>query len=97
MSQAVAHRNGSWGRSGRSLPAWAAMGCVALLVAGGVAGCGQKGPLYLPERTGTVVTRPGAAAPATQGTQQPATQQPTTDQPASPSKKKPADDDNGKQ
>jgi predicted small lipoprotein YifL len=23
-------------------------------------GCGQKGPLYLPDKTGEVVTRPGA-------------------------------------
>ncbi|MGH8221202.1 MAG: LPS translocon maturation chaperone LptM [Steroidobacteraceae bacterium] len=27
-----------------------------------IAGCGQKGPLYLPQRTGTVVTRPAPAA-----------------------------------
>ncbi len=49
--------------------AWVA---VALL---GVIGCGQKGPLYLPEHTGAVVTRPGAGAQntgTTPGTQQPA-------------------------
>jgi diaminopimelate decarboxylase len=28
------------------------------LVALGVAGCGQKGPLYLPDKNGSVVTRP---------------------------------------
>jgi predicted small lipoprotein YifL len=28
------------------------------------AGCGQKGPLYLPPRNGTVVTRPAGSAPA---------------------------------
>jgi predicted small lipoprotein YifL len=32
--------------------------CVALA---STAGCGLKGPLYLPEKTGTVVTRPGGA------------------------------------
>lgn len=51
--------------------AWVA---VALL---GVIGCGQKGPLYLPEHTGgAVVTRPGAGAQntgAARATQQPAT------------------------
>ena len=49
--------------------AWVA---VALL---GVIGCGQKGPLFLPEHTGAVVTRPGAGAQnsgAAPGTQQPA-------------------------
>ena len=31
-----------------------------------LAGCGQKGPLYLPEKSGAVVTTPAApAAPAT--------------------------------
>jgi predicted small lipoprotein YifL len=29
-----------------------------------VAGCGLKGPLYLPEKPGPVTTRPGPAAPA---------------------------------
>ena len=29
-----------------------------------LAGCGQKGPLYLPEKGGTVVTAPAASAPA---------------------------------
>lgn len=28
-----------------------------------LAGCGQKGPLYLPEKGGTVVTAPGQAPP----------------------------------
>ena len=33
-----------------------------------LAGCGLKGPLYLPEKTGNVVVRPaaGATAPATE-------------------------------
>ena len=51
--------------------AWVA---VALL---GVIGCGQKGPLYLPEHTGgAVVTRPGAGAQSTGAA--PETQQPAT-------------------
>lgn len=29
------------------------------LAAGMLLGCGQKGPLYLPDQTGEVVTRPG--------------------------------------
>ena len=29
-----------------------------------LAGCGQKGPLYLPEKGGTVVTAPAPAPPA---------------------------------
>ena len=41
----------------------------------GVAGCGQKGPLYLPDKGGAVVTRPGGQAqqPAPQLPQSPAT------------------------
>jgi predicted small lipoprotein YifL len=38
----------------------------------GLAGCGQKGPLYLPDKGGEVVTRPGGQ------TQQPAPQSPET-------------------
>jgi predicted small lipoprotein YifL len=29
----------------------------------GLAGCGQKGPLYLPDKGGEVVTRPGGQTP----------------------------------
>ena len=29
------------------------------IVAGALLGCGQKGPRYLPDKTGEVVTRPG--------------------------------------
>jgi predicted small lipoprotein YifL len=36
-------------------------------------GCGQKGPLYLPDHNGSVVTRPAGASQDTQ----PATQQPS--------------------
>src|SRR6185437_15261994 len=31
-----------------------------------IAGCGQKGPLYLPQHTGTVITRPTPAAASSQ-------------------------------
>ncbi|HTB66073.1 MAG TPA: lipoprotein [Steroidobacteraceae bacterium] len=30
----------------------------------GLAGCGQRGPLYMPDRNARVVTRPAASAPA---------------------------------
>jgi len=42
-------------------------------VLSGMAACGQKGPLYLPDKGGTVVTKP-AGNP---------TQQPPADKPAS--------------
>ncbi|HEY4213175.1 MAG TPA: lipoprotein [Steroidobacteraceae bacterium] len=38
--------------------------CVLALIAMSVAGCGQKGALYLPDKNGSVITRP--AAPGTQ-------------------------------
>jgi predicted small lipoprotein YifL len=41
---------------------------VMVLAAGVIAGCGQKGPLYLPDKGGEVVTRPGGG----QATQAPA-------------------------
>lgn len=37
---------------------WAAFGALVLLSA-----CGQKGPLYLPDANGTVVTRPSQTQP----------------------------------
>jgi predicted small lipoprotein YifL len=45
----------------------------------GALGCGQKGPLYLPDHNGAVVTRPAGASQGSQpATQQPA-QRPKTD------------------
>ena len=49
----------------------------ARLVAGGamlllVAGCGQKGPLYLPDKNATAVQSAPASAPATTTTPDPA-------------------------
>ena len=41
-----------------------------LIVGTQIAGCGQKGPLYLPDQGGEVVTRPGGQA---QGSQSPET------------------------
>lgn len=41
---------------------------IALLV---VAACGQKGPLYLPDKGGEVVTRPAGATQSTPQQQQP--------------------------
>jgi predicted small lipoprotein YifL len=32
-----------------------------------IGGCGQKGPLYLPQKNGTVVTRPAASVPPPAG------------------------------
>jgi predicted small lipoprotein YifL len=55
-----------------------AAGLTMGLLAGGLAGCGQKGPLYLPDKGGDVVTRPGgqqAPRPQSQETApQPSTQ-----------------------
>ena len=43
-----------------------AMGRFALLIAAVavLVGCGQKGPLYLPDKGGEVVTRPGGGQAA---------------------------------
>ncbi len=48
------------------------------------AGCGFKGPLYLPERNATVITHPaqgGQGAPARSQTQTPATKNKSKTQP----------------
>lgn len=52
-----------------------------------LAGCGQRGPLYLPEKNGEIVTRPTQTAPAEQSGEQagtPATSPQTVDTPAAP-------------
>lgn len=41
-----------------------AAACFAASAALALSGCGQKGPLYLPEKTGAVVTSPAATPPA---------------------------------
>jgi predicted small lipoprotein YifL len=72
----------------RMIP-WAALGLVAL------AGCGQKGPLYLPDRGGTIVTRPASSNSPAASTpaQTPAGQQttPATATPTAPKDKDPDD------
>jgi predicted small lipoprotein YifL len=62
------------------LPAVVASGLLGLLALGG---CGLKGPLYLPEKTGDVVVRPaaGATPPATDAGR-PADTQPAAEPPA---------------
>ena len=58
-----------------------------------ISACGQKGPLYLPPRNGTVITRPaGSTAPPPQSTpsQTPA---PQTDSSASPQQTGPGQPD----
>ena len=55
--------------SGPAVRGWVAA-AVLLLVC---AGCGFKGPLYLPERTGTVVTHPGQPASSSVQPQPPQT------------------------
>lgn len=55
--------------------------CGALLA---LAACGQKGPLYLPDEGGEVVTRPGGASQTQQPSQSPSPEtapQPSTTPP----------------
>jgi predicted small lipoprotein YifL len=54
-----------------------------------VAGCGQKGPLYMPDKGGEVVTRP---AGQTQSTQSPETAPQPATQPADSTATKPESD-----
>lgn len=60
-----------------------------------LAGCGQKGPLYLPEKGGTVVTAPTEAppppAPQPQSTPGPPPESPASNPP--PPKKSETDED----
>lgn len=55
----------------------------ALLLAGALAGCGQKGPLYLPDAPSDVVTRPASTPPASENAEAPNSPQ-TADSPGSP-------------
>jgi predicted small lipoprotein YifL len=58
---------------------------IALTGAAGMllAACGQKGPLYLPDQGGEVVTRPGgqAQSPSPESAPQPSTQTPPQTKP----------------
>jgi predicted small lipoprotein YifL len=58
----------------------------ALALAAVTAGCGLKGPLYLPEKPGPVTTRPGptATAPATAPAAEQPAAEPTGEPPAPP-------------
>lgn len=64
---------------------WMLAGAVTLLLAG----CGQKGALYLPDKNAQVVTTPAAPPPA-----QPAPAPPT---PATPAPLKPTDENDDSQ
>jgi predicted small lipoprotein YifL len=55
--------------------------CVAMTA---LLGCGKKGPLYLPDAAGEVVTRPAETPPASDSTQAPNSPQTTDSQPAAP-------------
>jgi predicted small lipoprotein YifL len=60
-----------------------------------VTGCGQKGPLYLPDKNASVVTRPGnSGATTTAPAAQPAPNSGTA-APAAPTPAKPPQDKNG--
>ena len=50
-------------RTVRARHSWAVLGLAACALVG-LAGCGQRGPLYMPDRNARVVTRPAASAPA---------------------------------
>lgn len=60
-------------RRQRSYPPAGVLALVSTLV---LAACGQKGPLYLPETVGEVVTRPTQTAPAESAPGAPATSPP---------------------
>jgi len=50
-------------RTVRARHSWTVLGLAACALVG-LAGCGQRGPLYMPDRNARVVTRPAASAPA---------------------------------
>ena len=55
---------------------------VCLLVT--IAGCGKKGPLYLPQPASEVVTRPAETPPASERTEAPNSPQTVDSQPSAP-------------
>ena len=63
------------------------------LAALAASGCGQKGPLYLPDKVGKVVTSPAPAAQAQPTPTTPATAPPADAAPAAPPTPKPTDKD----
>jgi predicted small lipoprotein YifL len=57
-----------------------------------LAACGQKGPLYLPDQGGEVVTRPGGqtqSAPSSESAPQPSTETPPQTKPEEQKKQQP--------
>lgn len=65
---------------------WILLACASVAVAG----CGMKGPLYLPDKNASVVTRPGSSNTTTPPAQTPAPDGNTT--PSTP--KQPRDNSN---
>jgi predicted small lipoprotein YifL len=55
-----------------------------LLALGTLAACGQKGPLYLPDASGEVVTRPEQTPPSSKRSEAPNSGQTPDSQPAAP-------------
>jgi len=66
---------------------WACIVCACVAVAG----CGQKGPLYLPDKNGSVVTRPAGSG---SNTSQPST--PADSQGSKPKQQQDKSDDNSR-
>jgi len=66
---------------------WMLAGAVTLLLAG----CGQKGALYLPDKNAQVVTTPAASPPP------PAQPAPAPPTPATPAQLKPTDENDDSQ
>ncbi|HWN46400.1 MAG TPA: lipoprotein [Steroidobacteraceae bacterium] len=62
-----------------------ALFAIAVLLACALTGCGQKGPLYLPEAPTEVVTRPAATPPSSENTEAPNSPQSPDSAPAPPS------------
>jgi predicted small lipoprotein YifL len=58
---------------------------LAALLSGLLGGCGQKGPLYLPDAASEVVTRPATTPPAAEGTSAPNSPQTADSPPVPPS------------
>jgi predicted small lipoprotein YifL len=56
------------------------LAAIVALALGALAACGQKGPLYLPDTAGEVVTRPAPTLPAEEATSAPNSPQ-TVDDP----------------
>jgi predicted small lipoprotein YifL len=56
---------------------------LSILSAGALAGCGQKGPLYLPDKASEIVTRPAQTPPPPENSGATSSPQ-TVDSPAAP-------------